>query len=157
MATSEGCSLELFPCISMGTGQLFCFPPFNISLMIISEILCLLETWPKVIRKRKCHRLLSRNYFSHSLMPGKAVLAVGKQTMRCAVFVLLVSETLENAICTYKYSVLFGSWQQWKPFFSKKNISHNLIYLFLFIHRWFRLISELQSILFYTYKTFCSP
>lgn len=52
----KGCSLELFPCISMGTGQQFCFPLFNISLMIISEIFCLLETWPKEIRKRKCHQ-----------------------------------------------------------------------------------------------------
>lgn len=112
MPTAEGCLLELFPCISMGTGQLFCFPLFNISLMIISEIFCLLETWPKEIRKRKCHRLLSMNYFSHFLMPEKAVLTVGKQIMGYAVFKLLVSEMLENAICTCKYSVLVGNWQQ---------------------------------------------
>lgn len=45
-------------------------------------------------------------------MPGKAVLAVGKQIMGYAVFKLLVSEMLEIAICTCKYSVLVGSWQQ---------------------------------------------
>lgn len=37
---TKGCSLELFPCISMGTGQLFWFLLFNIPFMIISEIPC---------------------------------------------------------------------------------------------------------------------
>lgn len=70
--------------------------------MIISEILCLLETWPKEIRENVtdcCQWII----FSHFLMPGKAVLAVGKQIMGYAVFKLFVSEILEIAICTYNY------------------------------------------------------
>lgn len=69
---------------------------------------------------------------------------------------LFGSGTLEIAICTYKYSVLEAGSNE-NHFFSKKKVSHNLISLLLSIHRWFRLILGLQFILFYTYKTFCSP
>lgn len=74
------------------------------------------------------------NYFSHFLMPGKAVLAVGQQIIGYAVFKLFVSEMLEIAICTYKCSVLEAASNE-NHFFSKKKISHNLISLFLSIHR----------------------
>lgn len=49
-------------------------------------------------------------------MPGKAILVVGKQIMGYALLKLFVSEMLEIATCTYKYSVLVGSWQQFKQF-----------------------------------------
>lgn len=54
--------------------------------------------------------------FSHFLMPGKAALAGGKESMGYALFELLVSEMLEIGIHTSGYHVLDGSWQQQNPF-----------------------------------------